>query len=137
MRNLTKSIVVAVLTAGLVGAFTLSAPAAVAEKKSVKKFCTKLYKVQTDPDLTDTSDLQGSAENQAKAYKKASKLAPTKKIREATKTIAEYYERLSGLDDFSSPEANYKDEESEAIETLSTYVTTKCLKIVVTTLPGS
>lgn len=127
------------LSAACVGAFSGTASAAVAEKSN-KKFCKKAVTISTDVggnfDPSDSDALKSAAEDFQKAYKKLGKLAPTKKLKKAANAIADYYRRLADGADPNSSDANYTDNESKAIESLTTYVTTKCIASTLDSIPG-
>jgi hypothetical protein len=127
------------MSAALAGAFAGTASAAVAEKSN-KKFCKKAATIATDigtnVDPSDEDAIRSASEDFEKAYKKLAKVAPTKKLKKAANAIADYYGRLADGADPNSSDANYSDDEAEAIQTLTTYVTTKCLASTLDSIPG-
>lgn len=128
MRRSVRAIAAVVLIAGLTAGTVAGAQASVAEKKSVKKFCEKVLKIsQTFPDLSGGNDaLIEAARDFAKLYKKLAKVAPTRALRDAAKSIAGYYERLADSGDPNSADANYTDEEIDAIATITQYNVSNC-----------
>jgi hypothetical protein len=131
MRRFTALFVSVALSAALVGAFAGTASAAVAEKKSVKKFCKKA----TDADAARTSVASGADENAVQDaagdletdFKKLAKLAPTKKLKKAVKTMASYYGNIA--DGQSITEISPEDAQgyATAVQTFSAYLLDKCV----------
>ncbi len=114
------SAVMVVGTAGVSGASV--------EAKSAKKFCKQAVKVGKD--ITPTSGA-GLSEDQAaqyeKGFKKLSKTAPNSKIKEATKTMADYFGEIA---DGTAPEdISAADYEEFGIATgkFGLFLATKCL----------
>src|SRR5687768_11069807 len=130
MRKIIKPILVAVVTAGLIAGFAATAPAAVSEK-SVKKFCKKALAVQTTlarpVETDDVEDVKNYASDAENGLKKLAKLAPTKKLRKAVKTMAKHY---GEIEDTGDPSGAYSDPELDAIETITTYTQTTCVPLV-------
>jgi hypothetical protein len=115
--------VVATVVGGLVVASGGLAHAA----KSVEKFCEQAQAIsQIVPDLSTEDGFADAAEQFAKAYKKLAKAAPEKDVRKAAKTVSKYYLRLAESGDPNSQDANYQDNEVEAVSTVTTYAAETC-----------
>lgn len=129
------------LSAAMLVATTGVATASIDAKGSKKKFCEQALKLGTDvtqPSPDATSVPEDTAADLERAFKKLSKAAPSKALKNATATIASYYGELA---DGSSP-ADLSAEEGEAYGNatakFATYLATKCISEVIPdiTLPG-
>jgi hypothetical protein len=133
MRRLGRAVTSSTLIVGFTVATVAGAHASVAGK-SVTKFCEKAAAISaTVPDTSSNDALIDAARDYAKEYKKLAKLASTKAIGNAVKTIAKYYARLAKSGDPNSQAANYTAKEVAAISTVSEYVPANCPGVVPST----
>ena len=129
MRRTTKPLLIALLTAGLIGGLIASAPAAGAAK-SLRKFCEKAVEVETLGASSASGDVADSAADLEKGLKQMAKLAPTKKVRKAVKTTAKYYGDIADAGD--ADKVDYGQKQIAALSTIQEYVQAKCIPLGIT-----
>src|SRR5262245_10812741 len=118
---LALSVVMVVGTAGVAGA---SAEA----KGNKSKFCKQAGKVGTD--ITQDSSVNLSEDEAAdleKQFNKLSKLAPTKKVQQATKEMASYFGELADGTDPDDISASDYEDFGIASGRFGLYLTTQCI----------
>ena len=138
MGRFTSVFVSVALCAALGAVFADEAAASVGDKKSVKKFCKTALAIgnsgSTNPQGELEQDVAAAAERD---YKKAAKLAPTKKIKKAANQVAKFYGKVA---DGESPtraiQGDVGADYTEGLVVFSTYVTSKCLVSQLDDLPG-
>jgi len=131
MRRFAALFVSVVLSAALGGAFAGTASAAVAEKKSVKKFCNKAAdadaaRTRVAPGA-DENALQDTAGDLESDFKKLAKLAPTKKVKKAVKAMASYYGNIADGQSITDVSPEDAQGYATAVQTFSTYLLAKCV----------
>lgn len=137
MRTTTKLLLTTALSTGLVGGLVSASPAFAAGNK--EKFCKATGTVTTDVTIDESGQLpEDAAADLEKGFKKLAKLAPTKKLKNATKTIAEYYGRIADGEGAEDVSEDFAKDYANATATFGTYVATKCISEVIPdiTLPG-
>jgi len=138
MRKVTKLLLVSTLSTGLVGGVLSVAPAYA--KGSKAKFCKAALTVGKD--VTNPGDATTITEENAaaleKSFKKLSKLAPSGKLKSATKTIASFYGRIADGDSVEDVSTDDGEAYAKASGVFATYLATKCIaeSIPDITLPG-
>lgn len=138
MHTPTKLFLAATLSTTLVGGLVSASPAFAAGNK--KKFCQAATLVGQD--VTKQSDPSTISEENAaafeKGYKKLVKLAPTKKLKSAVKTIASFYGRLADGDSYEDVFADDYEDFGRANLTFGQYLVTACISVNIpnVTLPG-
>ena len=129
MRRLATAIASGMLIVGFTAATMPGAHASVPEK-SVTKFCAKAAAISAAvPDVSSNDALIDAARDFANQYKKLAKLAPTKAVGNAVKTISKYYARVAKSGDPNSKAANYTSKELDAIPTVTEYVSANCAPV--------
>ena len=139
MRTVTKLLVVAGLTAGLVGGMAGAAPASVGTNK--KKFCVaalKLGQGVTQPDPNATTIPEDTAKDLEKAFNKLSKLAPSKGLKTATKNIAKYYGEIADGQTPADVDTPLSEAYAKAVAKFGTFIATGCITASIpdVTIPG-
>ena len=138
MFRLTKPLVAAVISVGLVAGLSVAASASVAESK--KSYCKALTNVgevtQTPSDATEVP--RETAEDLEELFNDAADEAPTKALKKATKVVAGYYGAVADADEPSDLSTAFTSKYGKAAGKVGLYVATKCLAAVIPdiTLPG-
>lgn len=113
----------AVMVVGTAGVGGASVPA-----KSAKKFCKQAVKVSDDitPSSAQQLDEDQAAELET-AFNKLTKAAPTKDIKQATKTMAGYFGEIADGTDPEDISASDYEDFGIAAGKFGLYLTTKCI----------
>lgn len=137
MHRLTKPLVVATLAIGLVGGMASVGSASVSADK--KSFCKAALKIQVDAAEgevpTVTEDVAASLEKQ---FRKVAKKAPTKALKNASNTIADWYGEIADGNSATDISTEEGEAYGEAAAKFYSYLGTKCLTEAIPdiTLPG-
>jgi hypothetical protein len=132
------------LVVGLLGTtlgITVGTASATAPQGSKAAYCKAVLELGTDvtqPSDDATTIPADTAADLEAAFKKVAKLAPTKAIKKADLTIADYYGQIA--DGKTPADISSEDGEaySKAIAKFGTYLATKCITAAIpdVTLPG-
>jgi hypothetical protein len=138
MYRLTKPLVAAVISAGLVAGLSVAASASVSESK--KSYCAALTDVsdvtQAPADVTEIP--RETAEDLEEVFSNAAGEAPTKALKKATKAVAAYYGAVADAEEPSDLSTAITSKYGKALGKVGVYLATKCLSSVIPdiTLPG-
>jgi len=136
VRTIIRLLVVTALAGALAVGTALPGSASVVEKGSKQKFCKAALDIGQQASNPSSATTASEAKSFAKLFKKLSKLAPSSKLKSATKEIAKFYSRVAKGESFEDVSASEGESYGKALAVFGPYLATDCLSTAIPSIPS-